>query len=88
MQVPKETATSGTGFTFPLPEEVAANATAIAPIRATTIDGKALPAWLRFDSLTRTFVASAVPDGAFPMLAAVTAGNRRVVVMISEKSAN
>jgi hypothetical protein len=86
VSVPKEMATAGAGFTFPLPEQAVAGTAANAPIRVTTIAGGPLPAWLRFVPATRTFVAAAVPDGAFPVQVAVTVGTHRSTVVISERA--
>lgn len=41
---------------------------------------------LRYVPETKTFVASAVPDGAFPMQVMVSIGSSRVTVVISERS--
>ena len=87
VSVPKETATAGSGFTFPLPAQVAETAAAgSAQIRVTSISGGALPGWLRYVPETKSFVASAVPDGAFPMQVIVIIGGTRTTVVISERN--
>ena len=89
VSVPKEMATAGAGFSFPLPAQVAGDAAAAggnATIRVTTVSGQALPAWLKFNPETRTFVASAVPDGAFPMQVVVTINGVRSTIVISERA--
>jgi len=79
-------ATAGSGFTFPLPAQVADQASANAPIQVSTITGGPLPSWLSFNSETKTFVASAVPDGAFPFQVVVTIGGVSSTVVISERN--
>jgi hypothetical protein len=84
VSVPKEMATAGSGFSFPLPEQVAQGAGS-STVRVTTLTGQPLPTWLKYVSETKTFVASAVPDGAFPMQVVVTVGGVRTTIVISER---
>lgn len=86
VSVPKEMATAGSGFSFPLPAQVTESAGANAPVRVTTTAGDPLPGWLKFNPETKVFAASAVPDGAFPMQVVVTVAGTRTVVVISERS--
>jgi hypothetical protein len=86
VSVPKETATSGSGFTFLLPAQLLeSSAGRNAVIRVTNLAGGPLPQWLRFVPESRTFVASAVPDGAFPVQVIVTIDTQRTTVVISER---
>jgi hypothetical protein len=41
---------------------------------------------LKFDPETKMFVASAVPDGAFPMQLIAIIGGTRTTVVISERN--
>jgi hypothetical protein len=41
---------------------------------------------LKFDPTANEFVASAVPDGSFPMQILVTFGQRRSTLVISERN--
>lgn len=84
--VPKEMATAGSGFSFQLPAQVADQAASNAPISVTTVSGDPLPGWLRFVPESKTFVASAVPDGAFPIQVVVTVGGKQSTVLISERN--
>ncbi|MDZ4200894.1 MAG: hypothetical protein U1C96_01960, partial [Gallionella sp.] len=86
VSVPKEMATAGSGFSFPLPAQVSEAAGNNTPIRVTTTAGDPLPGWLSFNAETNAFVASAVPDGAFPMQVVVTIGGTRTTIVISERS--
>jgi filamentous hemagglutinin family protein len=87
VSVPKEMATAGSGFNFPLPAQVADTAeNSDATIHVTTVTGQALPAWLQFNPATKSFVASAVPDGAFPMQLVVTVGGKSSIIVISERT--
>ncbi len=85
VSVPKEMATVGSGFSFPLPTQIAESASNTT-IQVTTISGQELPVWLKFDPETKTFTASAVPDGAFPMQVVVTIGGNRSTIVISERA--
>jgi len=86
--VPKDMATAGSGFSFPLPAQVAniAEAGNNVVISVSTVSGQPLPSWLVFNPETRIFVASAVPDGAFPMQVAVRIGVRNTIIVISERA--
>jgi hypothetical protein len=83
--LPHGTATAGTGFAFALPEQLAQNVGQGA-VTVTVSNGQPLPAWLKYVPETKTLVASAVPDGAFPMEVLVSVGNMRTVVVITESS--
>ncbi|MDP1524570.1 MAG: hypothetical protein Q8M20_02050 [Rhodocyclaceae bacterium] len=86
VSVPKEMATAGSGFSFPLPAQVSEAAGSNTPIQVTTTAGDPLPGWLSFNPETKAFVASAVPDGAFPMQVIVTIGGTRTTIVISERT--
>ena len=80
-------ATAGSGFSFPLPAQVANSvAGGNSTISVTTASGQPLPAWLKFNPETKTFVASAVPDGSFPMQVVVTVNGVRSTIVISERN--
>jgi hypothetical protein len=80
-------ATAGSGFSFPLPAQVTDAETGNNAVNSvTTVSGQPLPSWLKFNPETKTFVASAVPDGAFPMQVAVTVGGKRSTIVISERT--
>jgi hypothetical protein len=49
------------------------------------MDGNPLPTWLRFDPGNKTFVASDIPAGAFPLQLKVAVGNTESVMVIQEK---
>ena len=86
VSVPKDMATAGSGFSFPLPEQIAKSGSGNnVVIIVTTISGQQLPGWLKFNPETKTFVASAVPDGAFPMQVKVTIDGRSTIIEISER---
>jgi hypothetical protein len=85
--VPKDAATSGTGFAFAVPEEWQKDI-ADYGLQATRMDGSALPAWLKWDATTLRFVASAVPDGAFPVQLRVNIGPKKAIVVIAERQQN
>jgi hypothetical protein len=87
VSVPKEMATSGSGFTFPLPAQIVETATTnAAEIKVTTVNGDALPSWLRYSPETKSFSATAVPDGAFPIEIIVTVNGQSTTIVISERA--
>ena len=85
VSLPKGTATDGNGFTFPLPEQVAAAATNNTQVHVTTASRGTLPSWLRYIPGTKVFVATAVPDGALPIQLVVTIGTQQTTLVISER---
>ena len=85
VSLPKGVATSGNGFNFPLPERITAKALN-KKVLVSTASGGVLPSWLRYIEKTRTFVASSVPDGAFPMRVLITIGTQQTTLVISERA--
>ncbi len=85
VSLPKGASTVGVGFSFELPESVKSTLQSAASAQASLPSGAMLPSWLRFDAQTLRFEATAVPDGAFPMQVAVTAGGQQMLVVISER---
>jgi hypothetical protein len=83
--VPREMATAGAGFSFPLPEQLASATTDNTRVIVTTLRGDPLPSWLQFDVRTKTFTASAVPEGSFPMQVRVQMNSQIWTVVISER---
>ncbi|TBV12352.1 YDG domain-containing protein [Stutzerimonas kirkiae] len=77
---------SATGFSFLLPERLTEGQAADVEIRVALADGSALPAWLRFVSATRTFVADSVPTGGLPLEVEVVVGDSRTIVLVSEEN--
>ncbi len=84
--VPKDTATSGRGFSFALPERVSAEVSQNSRVQVSTPDGPPLPSWLRFDTKTLRFFAAAVPDGSLPFRVLVRVDRSSFVVVISERT--
>ncbi len=83
--VVSELVTAGKGFRFSLPPALLAGATKGAvPVEATTLSGRPLPAWLRYDAQAQAFVAAGVPSGALPLQIRVSLGARSVVLTISQ----
>jgi hypothetical protein len=85
VSLPKEMAAAGSSFSFLLPAQVADQLAANAKIKVTTTSGQPLPSWLKFNAETKTFVASAVPDGVFPMQVIVTVNGQSSTIVISER---
>ncbi|MBT9491341.1 MAG: hypothetical protein IV107_03125 [Paucibacter sp.] len=84
--LPRSTATAE-GFKFSLPPDlVLAIAASGAAPSASGSNGEALPAWLRFDPESRSFVASAVPEGALPYQLRVTVGGQSTVIVVAAGS--
>jgi hypothetical protein len=81
--LPPDSATSGTGFVFSLPEELIQKM--FEPVTWSLEDGSALPAWLSFNPKTGEFTAAAVPDRAFPIHIHISWSGQKVIVVISER---
>jgi len=83
--LPKEMATSGSGFSFPIPEQVLGSAQVSSPISVKLQNGSDLPHWLRYENQSKAIIATAVPEGAFPLQISVTVGGVVSTIVISEK---
>lgn len=81
--VPREMAQSPGGFVFPLPTELQRPIEQGASVTVTTAEGRALPAWLRFDASSRSFVSGAVPTGGLPLQVVLTINGQRTLMSIS-----
>jgi hypothetical protein len=87
VSVPEEVVSSGETFSFVLPSSVTDGATK-AKVRVTLVNGKRLPNWLKYIPATRTFVATAMPNGALPLDVLATLGSEKTVVSIVERKAH
>ena len=76
---------AGTGFSFSLPPTLLEGLPDSASVHVSLPGGMPMPAWLRFDQESRSFKASAVPDGALPKQVIVTIDGVRTVVVITER---
>ena len=70
---------------------VPANLAKLLPTRSgsvavTTVAGKQLPGWMRYDIASKTFIVVDAPAGALPMEVAITANGSRTVMRISENT--
>jgi hypothetical protein len=85
VSVPKQIASLGKGFSFPLPAELIEAASA-GSVQVTLMSGKRLPSWLKFVRGTKTLVATAMPAGALPIDVLVRIGTQSWMVQITERS--
>ncbi|PUE60628.1 hypothetical protein B9Z44_14245 [Limnohabitans curvus] len=83
--VSSEAAAPGRSFSFSIESQVPAAAATNTEVRVTQADGKPLPEWLRYEATTKTFVATTVPPGAFPLQLKVGIGGVETLMVISEK---
>uniref|UniRef100_UPI00180B3F3B beta strand repeat-containing protein n=1 Tax=Polaromonas sp. TaxID=1869339 RepID=UPI00180B3F3B len=81
--IASEQVAGGAGFRFALPRRLMALA-GQAPVEATTLSGKPLPAWLRFDDASGEFTVTGLPVRALPQQLRVGLGSRSVVLTVSE----
>jgi hypothetical protein len=81
--VSSETAAPGRSFSFSIEPHVPAAANA--EVKVMQVDGKPLPEWLRYEAATKTFVATTVPPGAFPLQLKVGIGGVETLMVINEK---
>jgi hypothetical protein len=82
VQVPEDVFWSGTAFTFPLPAALS-EAAGSKDVRVTLRNGSALPSWLRYVPITKTFVATATPPDALPIEVLVYIGKQSWIVTIT-----
>ena len=83
--VSSEAAAPGRSFSFSLEAHVTAATSANTDVRVTQVDGKPLPEWLRYEPSTKTFIATSVPPGAFPLQLKVGVGGVETLMVINEK---
>jgi hypothetical protein len=84
--LPKEMASPGSAFAFPLPSKAVTSADTNAnQVRVSLPNGNPLPAWLSYNAQTRVVTASAVPEGALPMQVMVNAAGNSTAVVIAQK---
>jgi len=77
-------ASAVTGFQFALPAGLAELiAASDEPVEVSTIGGRPLPDWLRYDAATQTFIARSPPPGALPLQIRVRVGGRSVILTIA-----
>jgi hypothetical protein len=82
--VSSDVAAPGRSFSFSIESHVPA-AAANSEVKVMQVDGKPLPEWLRFEPATKTFVATTVPPGAFPLQLKVGIGGVETLMVINEK---
>jgi hypothetical protein len=83
--VSSEAAAPGRSFSFSLEAHVPAATATNTDVRVTQVDGKPLPEWLRYEPESKTFVATTVPPGAFPLQLKVGIGGVETLMVINEK---
>ena len=83
--VSSEAAAPGRSFSFSLEAHVPAATATNTDVRVTQVDGKPLPEWLRYEPESKTFVATSVPPGAFPLQLKVGVGGVETLMVINEK---
>ncbi|MFZ4438190.1 MAG: hypothetical protein ACOYOS_07175, partial [Syntrophales bacterium] len=70
---------------LPVPANLAKQLpTSSGSVAVTTVAGKQLPGWMRYDTASKSFIVVDAPSGALPMEVAITAGGSRTVMRISE----
>jgi hypothetical protein len=84
--LPKGSATVGAGFSFDLPPAVREIITEGTRVEPTTLQGGALPDWLRYDAQSLRFFAAAVPDRAFPIELQIRVDSQSILIVISERT--
>jgi hypothetical protein len=88
VEISPEVAAPGSSFTFELDPHDHANQPTDAPVRVGQSDGKPLPEWLGFDATSKSFKATSVPAGAFPLQLKISVGGVESVLVIQEKQKN
>ena len=86
VSVPKGTSTTGTGFTFEMPEAVKSMATGNTSLEITQDNGAPIPAWLKFNQGKMQFEATSVPDSSLPIQLQINIAGQRMQVVISERT--
>jgi len=84
VELPGQIVAPGMPFSFPLPAELS-QAAGAAPVQVTLSNGEALPSWLRYVPVEKSFVANSTPAGGLPLEVLVRIGERSWTVLISER---
>ncbi|OYY19540.1 MAG: hypothetical protein B7Y59_00005, partial [Burkholderiales bacterium 35-55-47] len=85
VQISADVATPGSSFSFALDPHALADQPEDAEVRIGQLDGKSMPEWLSYDAASKTFNATNVPAGAFPLQLKVSVGGVESVMVIQEK---
>ena len=87
MVVPNGTTGTGAGFAIPIPNQVvnASNANK-QEIKISLESNAPAPSWIKFSPETKSFAASEIPAKSLPIKLALTVGNYRTVIVLSESS--
>ena len=75
----------GQSFSFSIEAHVPTGTASTTDVRVSQMDGQPLPNWLRYEAATKTFVATSVPPGAFPLQLKVGIAGVETVMVINEK---
>ena len=76
---------AATALRLPLPPDLAKKIPSRGgSVKVTTVSGKPLPGWIRYDASSKSFIVHDAPSGALPMEVAVTVNGKRTVLRISE----
>ena len=86
VQIAPEVAAAGSSFSFKLDPNALAEQPSDAEVRISQTDDKPMPDWLTYDAATKSFTATAVPAGAFPLQLKVSVGGVESVMVIQEKA--
>jgi hypothetical protein len=81
--VPENVLWSGIPFIFPLPAALS-EAAGSKDVRVTLRNGSALPTWLRYVPINKTFIATATPVNALPIDVLVYIGKQSWIVTIAK----
>jgi hypothetical protein len=83
--VPKGTAGTDAGLAIPIPAQVISASTAAKQtIKITLANNAPAPSWIKFSPETKSFAATSVPAKSLPIQLALTVGNYRTLIQLSE----
>ena len=85
--VPLTVLPAGKSFSFELDPKLGTNQATDTAMKISQLDGKPMPDWLRFNPDTKTFTATDIPAGAFPLQLRVAAGGQESVMVIQAQDA-
>jgi hypothetical protein len=81
--VPQDVFLSGMAFSFPLPDALL-DAVGAHDVRVTLKNGGALPSWLRYVPINKTFVANGTPADGLPIEVLMHIGEQSWIVTITK----
>ena len=84
VEIPRRLIDAGKSLSFPLPVSLAEKTPPNAQMHITTVDGREMPDWLRYEPSSKRFVAERIPPGGLPLQLVLECAGERWTVLVTE----